>query len=150
MERQGCGPAIKQFWSDNHLNPSTDFIPDPDDVWRCWTCGRGYKTECTLAAHITRSHKRRIFHDSTADKDTHNRLHKEALTGKECVMCADDEEIIENVWMRGFVLTGRHSGKDRDRNYDFWQNEEHLGSAHHTTQTKDEDLGSTKRGSVHV
>ena len=51
--RQGCEPVIKKFWNSTHLNPATDFIPDPDDVWRCWTCGRGYKTDSALSRHIT-------------------------------------------------------------------------------------------------
>jgi len=69
LVKQGCEPAIKAFWDNSGLNPSTDFYADPDDIWRCWTCGRGYKLARTLSAHITRTHPRRNYHGSTADKD---------------------------------------------------------------------------------
>ena len=29
---KGCEGVIKEFWSGCNLNPSVDFIPDPDDV----------------------------------------------------------------------------------------------------------------------
>ena len=78
---QGCQDSIKEFWSQSSLNPSEDFIADPDDVWRCWSCGKGYKTVSALKAHITRTHKQRQWHGSTADKDTRN-AQKEKRTAK--------------------------------------------------------------------
>ena len=56
LVRQGCTNCIKEYWHKSGINPSTDFIPDPDDIWRCWSCGRGYKTAGALKAHITRTH----------------------------------------------------------------------------------------------
>ena len=68
--KQGCQDSITEFWDRSKLNPGTDFFPDPAGSWRCWTCGRGYKSERTLKAHITRQHTKRKWHGSTADKDT--------------------------------------------------------------------------------
>ena len=107
LVRQGCEQTIKNFWDNNNLNPSAEFIADPDDVWRCWTCGRGYKTERALSAHITRSHTRRKFHGSTADKDTRNRQHKETQTSKDHVTCAGAE--LENVWRFKYLGSWFHT-----------------------------------------
>ena len=40
--RQGCSESIRSFWDNSAHNPSEEFIADPDHVWRCWTCGKGY------------------------------------------------------------------------------------------------------------
>ena len=97
LVRQGCEIAIKEFWDGSNLNRSTDFNADPDNVWRCWTCERSYKSDRTLNAHITRSNPARNYHDSTADRDTRNRMHKEAQELKCHVVC--DVNQTENVWM---------------------------------------------------
>ena len=99
--RQGCQTCIKEFWNSSGTNPSTDFIPDPDDVWRCWSCGRGYKTAGALKAHITRTHPARKVRGSTADKDTRNQMKKEAQEKLEHVMCEGDE--IANVWTSKYL-----------------------------------------------
>ena len=110
LQRQGCGAAIIQYWEESRLNPSTDFFADPDGVWRCWTCGRGYKSDRTLAAHITRNHRQRTYCGSTADRDTRNRLHKEAQASKAKVSCGDRH--IDNVWL--FKYLGSRFRADGD------------------------------------
>ena len=45
LHKQGYGATIHHFWNKSSLNPATDFIADPDDIWRCYCCGKGYKTE---------------------------------------------------------------------------------------------------------
>ena len=99
LVRQGCEEAIKTFWDSCNLNPSADFIPDPDNVWRCWTCGRGFRSHRGLSNHVTRTHTdpAKRYRGSTADKDTRLRKHKEAQKAKCHVVC--DGEVIENVWI---------------------------------------------------
>ena len=74
---QGCQESIKNFWLNSNHNPSDDFIPDPDDVWRCWTCGRGYKSERSLKSHITHMHTERKLRGCTADKEARNQMQKD-------------------------------------------------------------------------
>ena len=59
LVRQGCEDSIKRFWCQSTLNPCTEFIPDPDDIWRCYTCGKGFNTSRSLKCHITRTHPKR-------------------------------------------------------------------------------------------
>ena len=96
LQKQGCQDAIEAFWARSHLDRHCDFIPDPDGVWRCWTCGNGYKTASSLKAHITRKHSERCWHGSSADKDTRNDMRKQQQKKREQVLCEDEE--IENIW----------------------------------------------------
>ena len=109
--RQGCEQSIKIFWDNSNKNPSEDFIADPDDIWRCWTCGLGYKTAPALKAHITREHSVRQYHGSTADKDTRNKKHAAAQAAKPHVTCEGDQ--IENVWV--FKYLGSRFRADGDQ-----------------------------------
>ena len=95
--RQGCEASIKTFWDNSNSNPSEEFIADPDDVWRCWTCGRGFRSAPGLKCHVTRTHPARHYFGSTADKDTRNKKHAEAQEKKCHVTCEDKR--IENVWV---------------------------------------------------
>ena len=107
LSKQGCQDSIAEFWRDSGLNPGADFIPDPAGVWRCYTCGKGYKQERTLKAHITRTHKKRQWHGSTADKDTRvDKLKKlqqqlPRVTFDEAVFEVEEnkEPKIDNVWI---------------------------------------------------
>lgn len=94
--RQGCEASIKIFWDNSEHNPSTDFIADPDDTWRCYTCGKGFRSEKGLKCHITRTHTARVFHGTTADKDTRAKMHAKAQAEKIHVYC--EGNIIENIW----------------------------------------------------
>ena len=94
----GCQHVIKEFWNSKGINPSTDFIPDPGDVWRCWHCGHGYKTESALKAHITRTHSKRRWRGTTTDKDTRREMRKDAQETLEHVVMCEGKEI-QNVWM---------------------------------------------------
>ena len=101
LVRQGCEESIKAFWDCFDRNPSEDFIADPDGVWRCWTCGKGYRSASALKAHITRTHPERQYHGSTADKDTRNELHALAQNQKCQVVCEGDP--IKNVWLSKYL-----------------------------------------------
>ena len=114
LTRQGCEQSIKAFWNSCSLNPSEEFIADPDDVWRCWTCAKGFKTSSALKAHITRTHTTRCYHGSTADKDTRTKMHAEAQEEKEYVFCAGVP--IENVWL--FKYLGSRFRADGDQTAD--------------------------------
>ena len=37
LARQGCEEPIQNFWKNSSICPNTEFVADPDDVWRCWT-----------------------------------------------------------------------------------------------------------------
>ena len=111
LVRQGCQNCIKEYWNNCDVNPSTDFIPDPDDVWRCWNCGHGYKTAGALKTHITRTHPARKVRGSTADKDTRNRMIKESQEKLDHVVC--EGEKIENVWI--FIYLGSRFRADGDQ-----------------------------------
>ena len=65
LKQQGCQEAIASYWKKSGEDPNADFIPDPDDVWRCYTCGKGYKTAPTLKAHITRTHTKHCWPGSS-------------------------------------------------------------------------------------
>ena len=93
---QGCEESIKEFWNNSAYPPSEDFIPDPDDIWRCWTCGHGFKTARSLKGHITRKHPARTWTGTTADRDTRKKSRKDEQERKEHVLCEGSE--IENVW----------------------------------------------------
>ena len=69
---------------------------DPDDVWRCWSCGKGYKTAPALKVHITRTHTKRSWRGSTAEKDTKIGMRREMQHGRPHANCEGDD--IENVW----------------------------------------------------
>ena len=84
------------FWNNCNQNPSEPFIPDPDDIWRCYTCDKGFRSEPGLKIHIARMHTDRYYHGCTADKDTRQKLHAEAQATKPHVYC--EEQLIENVW----------------------------------------------------
>ena len=111
LMRQGCEESIKTFWESCDLNPSEEFIADPDDIWRCWTCGKGYKTSGSLKAHITHSHSDRCYHGSTADKETRAKLHAEAQELKCHVVCEGKQ--LENVWL--FKYLGSRFRADGDQ-----------------------------------
>ena len=68
------------------------------------SASKGYKTESALKAHITRTHKQRSWHGSTADKDTREAMHKAMQENLPAVTV--DSPIpgapkikIENVWL---------------------------------------------------
>ena len=96
LTRQGCEESIKTFWSNTNTNPSEEFVPDPDEIWRCWTCDKGYKSISALKVHITRTHAMRRLHGTTADRDARAKQHVEAQVKKCHVVC--DGRSIENVW----------------------------------------------------
>ena len=77
------------------------FIADPDDVWRCYCCGKGYSTERGLATHIKRTHPRRQWTGSSTDKDTRQQKRIKAQEGKPKVIC--DGEALANVWAFGYL-----------------------------------------------
>ena len=87
LVKQGCKESIKDFWRNNNVCPSTDFIADPDDMWRCWCCGKAYKQESTLKAHITRTHPPRNWHGTTADRDARKKMYQIVQDKKEHVNC---------------------------------------------------------------
>ena len=95
LQQQGCGDSIRDFWLRSDQNPSEDFIPDPTS-WRCYKCGKGYKSESTLAAHITRKHPRRQSIGSTADRDTRHQKRKDAQAARPTILC--EGKPLENVW----------------------------------------------------
>ena len=147
--RQGCEQSIKEFWNSTNMNPSEKFIADPDDIWRCWTCAKGYRTSSALKAHITRSHSRRQYYGSTADKDTRTKQHAEAQEMKCHVIC--DGEPIENVWTSKYL--GSRFRADGDQLTDVkariatasatrhcWQNACNLGVKVDADQAEDADL----------
>ena len=108
LQRQGCSAAIRHFWQKNTMNPSMGFIADPDDVWRCYCCGKGYTTERGLAVHITRTHPSRQWLGSAADKDTRQKKRIKAQQSKPKVVC--DGEALQNVW--AFVYLGAKFSAD--------------------------------------
>ena len=55
-----------------------------------------YRTASALKGHITRTHKVRSYHGSTADKDTRVQLHVKAQDEKPHVQCGTKQ--IDNVW----------------------------------------------------
>ena len=101
---------IKEFWINSDINPTTDFIPGPDEVWRCWICDHDYKTSGVLKTHITRTHPVNKVRGSTADKDTRNQMRKnqEEL---DHVMCEDEE--ISNVWTSKYLGSRFRSDGDQ-------------------------------------
>ena len=48
---QGCGNSIKVLCQNDSHTPCDLFIPDPDDVCRCYQYGKGYQTERSLTTH---------------------------------------------------------------------------------------------------
>ena len=68
--QQNCQNSIEDFWEGSNLDRKAEFITDPDDVWRCWSCGRGYSSHATLAAHVKKMHTEQAWRGSSADKDT--------------------------------------------------------------------------------
>ena len=111
LVRQGCEDSIKTFWSRSKHSPCEDFIADPDNVWRCWSCGRGYKTASALSAHITRTHSQRQWRCTTAAKDAQTKLYKEEQQKKEKAICEGEE--IDNVWQ--FIYLGSRFQADGDQ-----------------------------------
>ena len=95
--KQGCESAIKEFWRQSKYNPSDEFIADPDDVWRCYKCGSGHDSEQGLKIHIARTHSKRQWRGSTADKVTRTNMRKAAQNAKPHVQLGDEE--IDNVWI---------------------------------------------------
>lgn len=114
LKKQGCADSIKDFWRSSNKCPSTDFIPDPEDTWRCWCCGKGYKTASSLKAHITRLHPPTQWHGSTAAKDARKKLHEEAQNRKEHVVCNGVE--LSNCWL--FKYLGSLFRADGDQKTD--------------------------------
>ena len=96
------------------LNPCMGFIPDPDNVWRCYTCGNGYDSERGLSTHIRRMHPRRQWTGSTADRDTRQR--KRVMTQKQKPKVFCDGEPLKNVW--AFVYLGAKFSADGDTTTD--------------------------------
>ena len=74
--QQNCGASIEDFWHHSDLDHNADFIADPDDVWRCWTCGAGYASHSTLAAHITRQH----IHRARVERRHSRQRHQDTAT----------------------------------------------------------------------
>ena len=111
LVRQGCEDSIKAFWSRSKHSPCEDFIADPDNVWRCWSCGRGYKTASALSAHITRTHSQRQWRCTTAAIDAQTKLYREEQKKKEKAVCEGEE--IDNVWQ--FVYLGSRFQADGDQ-----------------------------------
>ena len=97
LTRQGCEDSIKDYWNGSKLNPSVGFIADPDDAWRCYFCGKKYKTVRGLKCHITRTHPKRKWHGSTAAKDTKTQMRKAAQDAKPHVKLGETD--IDNVWV---------------------------------------------------
>ena len=106
--RQACRAAIRHFWEKSSLNPSMGFIADPDDVWRCYSCGKGYDTERGLSTHIRRTHPQRQWTGSTADKSTRQQKRIKAQKSKPKIIC--DGKSLENVW--AFVYLGAKFSAD--------------------------------------
>ena len=121
-EAKMCLSVIKEFWKRSGRNPSVGFVADPENVWRCYTCGKGYKTESALKAHITRSHAKRQWHGSTADKDTRNAKRKAKQSELPQVEVDDAENVdapkikIDNVWL--FRYLGSLFRADGDQHAD--------------------------------
>ena len=107
LTQQGCQESIQDFWSKSKLNPSAEFVADPDDKWRCWTCGKSYKLARTLKAHITRTHTQRQWHGSTADRDTRTnkkKIYQQSLPrvsfAKEVFAVKEGKEpLLDNAWV---------------------------------------------------
>ena len=106
--RQGCSAAIHHFWKKSSLNPSSGFIADPDGVWRCYCCGKGYKNERGLATHIRMTHTRRQWTGSSADRDTRQMKRIKVQQSKPTVTC--EERALKNVW--SFIYLGAKFSAD--------------------------------------
>ena len=96
LRRQGCESSIRDFWMRSKHSPTEDFIADPDGVWRCFQCEKGYKSETTLKKHITRTHTRRQWRCTTVDRDTRTLKQKALQQEKAKVSCEDRQ--LKNVW----------------------------------------------------
>ena len=114
LKRQGCEESVRNYWLRSGKNPGAEFYPDPDDKWRCYQCGKGYNSERCLKAHITRTHPKRQWRGTTADKDERNAQHKRSQREKEKVVCGKDE--LENVWT--FPYLGSQFRADGDQMHD--------------------------------
>ena len=110
LRRQGLGEAIRNFWVKSNLDPSTEFIADPDDVWRCYCCGKGFKLVRTLKAHITRTHPKRKWLGSAADKHTRHEKRVAVQKKKAIILC--EGKPLKNVW--SFVYLGSRFSADGD------------------------------------
>ena len=78
LANQGCEQSIQDYWKGSNIYPIAEFVADPDDVWRCWTCGKGYAFAASLKAHITHNHPTQKGHSLTAVKDAHNQQRKDS------------------------------------------------------------------------
>ena len=114
LRRQGCEEAIRDFWTKDTHSPHEGFIADPDGVWRCYQCGKGYQHERTLKSHITRTHTKRQWRGSTLDKDTRMMQQKQLQQKKAKVNCEGEE--LENVWT--FKSLGSQLRADGDHMHD--------------------------------
>ena len=114
LRRQGCEEAIWDFWTKDTHSPHEGFIADPDGVWRCYQCGKGYQHERTLKSHITRTHTKRQWRGSTLDKDTRMMQQKQLQQKKAKVNCEGEE--LENVWT--FKSLGSQLRADGDHMHD--------------------------------
>ena len=110
LRDQGCGSSIRDFWKQSNLNPSADFYADPDDIWRCYQCGKGYAGERYLKAHITRTHPPRQWHGSTVDRETRHAKQVAAQASKPTILCEGKK--LKNVW--SFVYLGSKFSVDGD------------------------------------
>ena len=114
LRKQVCSAVIRHFWQKSSQNPSADFIADPDDVWRCYCCGKGYATERGLATHIRRTHTQRQWTGCSADKDTRQQKRVKAQQAKKKVIC--DGEDLNNMW--SFIYLGAKFSADGDHTTD--------------------------------
>ena len=108
LRRQGCNAAIRHFWQKSSRNPSSGFLADPDDVWRCYCCGKGYNSERGLATYIRRTHTQRQWTGSSADRDTRQQKRIKAQDSKQKVIC--DGKELKNVW--AFIYLGARFSAD--------------------------------------
>ena len=96
LRRQGLGAAIRSFWNKSKQDPSAEFIADPDDIWRRYCCGKGFKLARTFKDHITRTHPKRKWLGSAADKDTRHNKRKTVQKKKSVILC--EGKPLKNVW----------------------------------------------------
>ena len=111
LAKQGCEESIQEFWKNSKVCPSVEFVADPEDVWRCWKCGKGYSFETSLKSHITRNHPAQKEHSQTAEKDARNQQRKDVQASKRQFYCEGRK--IENVWT--FKYLGSRFRADGDQ-----------------------------------
>ena len=116
LKRQGCEESIRDFWMQSEHNPTDDFITDPDDVWRCFQCGKGYKSETALKTHITRTHTQRKWRCTTVDRNT--RIAKQKALQQEKAKVSCEGKQLKNAWTFKYLCIGSQQRADGDHMYD--------------------------------